>query len=197
MAHQHPASRKDSATSYSYRKPREANGPHCQQLRTTGRAHAPACDPGRWLRMALRRNGRDRPGRRYFQRRGSRRFPVLCGRAALYLVGPTRHPHCWAGCLGRWDYYALRPVGRPRATPRGAPCAWLTAADRVAAARGPGSSVTPRSTVEPVHGEERCSLRAGKAPATATSSPFVSLVCCSYKYRSLVCCKRKILLNGY
>ena len=166
-----------SISATSYRKPREASGPHCQQLRSTGRAHAPACDPGRWLRMALRRNGRDRPA----GRRASRRFPVLRRRAAVprgpgvvprgshappplatALRGPTVGRCCWAGCLGRWDY-ALRPVGRPRATPRGAPCAWLTAANRVAgSAQAPGKFGTPRSTVEPMHGEERCSLRAGK-----------------------------------
>jgi hypothetical protein len=37
------------------------------------------------------------PGRRYFRRRASRRFPVLCGCAALCLVGPTHHPPALRG----------------------------------------------------------------------------------------------------
>ena len=144
MAHPHPASRKHSATSYSYRKPREASGPHCQQLRSTGRAHAPACDPGRWLRMALRRNGRDRPA----GRRASRRFPVLRRRAAVprgpgvvprgshapppSLRGPTGRC-CWAGTT----HYSHWPRGQS-ATRHSTQCAVRMAHDGGSGRSGQG-----------------------------------------------------------
>jgi hypothetical protein len=132
-------------------------GPDAQQLGLG--SHRPSAVDG-----AEKRNGRDWPaGTKIFSEARLQKIPsaTLPGRAAVprarasCLVGPTRHPAVPA-CAARADGHE---------TPAAVRMAHGAGSGSVAAGRKFG---TPRPTVEPVHDRERCSLRAGKAPGTAT-----------------------------